>query len=141
MICTYYDSNHYDGKTQTRYFKYSDPLIGRKKILSRYESEWGTWCGSSEGYHKPNEVTIKDKGGVCISYEGHWKRNIDTPKWKLSKGDGLIRVVKYVLDFEFVSRKVEVYWQNKSTEEWTLTEDNRVENWDCKLKGSSSESD
>ena len=140
MICTYYNQQHYDGQRQTRYFKYSNPFFGRKTIRSRSDSEWTKWCGDSSGFHKPNEVTIKDKGGVCIQYEGGWKQRIDKPKWKISKGDGLINVKKYVLDFEFIARKVDVYWQNESTEEWTLTEDNWVENWNCKLKGAPSPS-
>ena len=140
MICTYWNYNHYDGQTQTRYFKYSNPMFGKKTILSRSDSEWTTWCGDSSYFYKPNELKIRDRGGVCIQHDGNWSASVDNPKYKISKGDGLIKVKKYVLDFEFVSRKVEGFWQKKSNGIWTISEDNWVENWNCKVKDAPSPS-
>jgi hypothetical protein len=127
MACSLYA----DGETHWRYLKYSNPFIGSKQIYNRVDGAWEKWCRPDAEYYKPCELTITNLGSVMYTYFEE-KLTKDRPEISRNKGDPIIIRLKYVLDFQFVTRKVE-------QEEFNLIGDSinskpyRVDNWDCKL--------
>lgn len=137
MICTYHDKDAYAGKYQTRYLKYSNPLIGPKQIYMRRGVEWEKWCSPTDPeYYKPCERNITDRGAVGTFYL-EAEMNVDDPKEGLSKGDEVVSVLKYTLDFEFITRRLVRYWETTSGKR--LKYKGNTEVWACELHNSPNE--
>ena len=111
MICTFYDKDRYEGKSQTRYLKYSNPLIGRKQIYNRVAGKWTKWCKPSGDYHKPCELTVSDKGAVLTEY---YKGTFKKPYRGKPAGFKYVQVSKYTLDFEFLKRRIDTHFETLS---------------------------
>lgn len=131
MICTLYQ----EGETHTRYLKYSNPIIGSKQIYNRVNGKWEEWCRPAPDMHKPCKLTITNRGATMQSVYEHTVEN-DAPEDNLLKGTLILEYIKYILDFEFVTRRVERHWtkmNGQATSDWTA-ENPHISNWDCKLK-------
>ena len=136
MICTFYD----DGKTHTRYHKYSNPLVGRKQIYQRVNGKWEKWCRPDQKYSKPCELTVSDKGAVLSSYFNEKITNEDfSKKHGIPMGTPFIQRHRYYLDFEFVTRKGETTDLRMSGHSIT-GKPHTTWNWNCKLKDAPSPS-
>ena len=136
MICTDYE----DGKTLTRYHKYSNPMIGRKQIYQRENGKWLNWCIPRSDYSKPCEFSISDKGAVKTAYFNH---EIDNESWSKKHGypmgTPILQIYRHYLDFEFVTSKVEAQSYFLSGEKLP-EDDGKTWIWNCKLKDASSPS-
>ena len=132
MICKY------DG--QTRYLKYVNPTVGTRAVYQRFEGEWFDWGKISlpSGYQRTGDgkLRITDRGAILkevikFDYEK------DYPDANLFEGDQVLRHVRYILDFEFVTRKVEHYLTRMNG---TLvlknqnSENPKIQNWTCELR-------
>ena len=134
MICTYTEYS----KTFTRILKYVNPIIRRKQIYTRVDGQWEEWCDKSDPEdHKPCELKISDRGAVMDAW--HLNTTIrDVPQYGLSKGDQIVQVTKYTLDFQFFKRRVDISWKTLSGKN-ILKNDERSEEWSCKKHDSSDE--
>ncbi len=135
MICTLPK----DGETLTRYLKYSDPIIGPKKIYNRIDGKWMDWCRPQPGQHVPCELTITDRGAILKQV---LKNAVDENihEFDLQKGDPILLHQKYILDFEFATRRVEFYLTHINGRPFSkyTSEKPQIDVWNCKLKGSTS---
>jgi hypothetical protein len=132
MICNL----HQDGETHTRYHKYSDPIIGWKQIYQRIDGSWLEWCrGDEPDYHAPCELTITNLGATMMTVH-QVTATKDLPENLIKKDDIIFVTRKYILDFEFVTRRMELYWTDIHNRYFTngpTIEKPYTENWSCKL--------
>ena len=132
MICEH--------KDEKRMLKYVDPIAGSKKILIRFEGDWVSWgmLDPNNKQHKPAELTITEKGAILIAtYRDSFDE--DVPRFGLMKDEEYLQHVRYILDFEFVTRIVEVHGTRMDGtplvmegEEYHPTNP-RIEKWSCEL--------
>jgi hypothetical protein len=122
MICTFYNKDSYEGKSQTRYLKYSNPLIGRKQIYQRIEGKWEKWC-------RPNELAVSNKGAVMTTYvSGTLSKRFEG----FPKGFEYVKVDKYTIDFEFLKRRIDIQFKSLHTGEVVFGKKGDAwERWDC----------
>tara|TARA_B100001093_G_scaffold495253_1_gene539519 strand:- start:478 stop:909 length:432 start_codon:yes stop_codon:yes gene_type:complete len=128
MICTFYDKDRYEGKSETEYLKYSNPLIGRKQIYDRVDGKWKKWCRPSEHDHKPCELTVSDKGAVGTFYV---KDTLKKPELGKPAGFKYVVVFNFTFDFEFLKKRVDYYFETLSGRR--IWGDKIWERWSCKL--------
>ena len=129
MICKYED--------HTRIHKYVDPLVGKKKVLQRFEGAWIPWGSGGKGKHRPPLLTITKRGAVLKTvYKLTAEQDYEDSN--LKKGDEYLRHWRYVLDFEFFTRKVERYVTKMGGSplvkgKLELDPDKpKIQNWNCK---------
>ena len=132
MICKIED--------QTRIHKYVDPIAGLTQVLQRFEGQWVEWGAVTPASikHKPDELKITEKGAILIAtYRDSFDK--DVPRFGLMKDEEYLQHVRYILDFEFVTRIVEVHGTRMDGtplvmegEEYHPTNP-RIEKWSCEL--------
>jgi hypothetical protein len=131
MTCSLYTG----GKTETRHLKYSDPIFGEKQIYNRVDGEWQEWCRSSTAAYNPCELTITNRGAIqTVVYEGTASK--DVPEDNMVQGTAILVHIKYILDFEFITRSVETYYTTMNGRSITgggSTDEPFIDVWDCKL--------
>ena len=136
MICTNYE----DGETYTRYHKYSNPMIGRKQIYQRVDGKWLNWCRPTPEDSRPCKISISNKGAVLTTYHDY---KLETEKWSKHFGVPIGTTIslkrKYYLDFEFVTRRVEIEGYRLNGESINGKPD-YTRTWNCRLKDASSPS-
>ena len=129
MIYTLYQ----DGETLTRYHKYSDPLIGWRQKFQRIDGSWLEWCRPQLGYHC--ELTITNRGAVMktvTEYTAYKDSNVDG----LHADDDFLHHEKYILDFEFLTRRLEwceAHMDGRPFSSGPSLANPAIENWNCKL--------
>jgi hypothetical protein len=129
MTCTLYQ----DGETLTRYLKYSNPLIGRKQIYQRIDGSWQEWCRPSRGYHC--ELTITNRGAIMKTVS-EYTANPNNNEYGLHAGDDFLYHEKYILDFEFSTRRMEWYEAHMDGRPFSSgpsLENPEIQIWNCKL--------
>lgn len=97
MTCTFQHPEFYNGKFQTKYLKYSNPIFSSKKLYSKRNGKWGNWCRSVPAHYKPCEISIVEKGAVMI---GHLKDKLSIGFAGKPAGYQFVKVIKYTLNFE-----------------------------------------
>ena len=130
MICTFYHKQSYNGKTQTRYLKYENPMFGFKSVSTRVGGDWKNWCQSRRKKTKTS-LEIMDRGAVCIQEVQDYTVKKDIPDEDLTKGQEVVKVITYTLDFEFFTRRLDWTWKT-NTGRRVLKEDDSWEVWDCR---------
>jgi len=132
MTCTLY----VDGETYTRYHKYLNPIIGSRQIYNRVDGKWRKWCSSKEpSYHAPCELNISNRGATMKTLSQTTARD-NFPEDALQKGDPILEHRKYILDFEFITRREEIYhthMDGRSFADGDTLENPRIYKWNCKL--------
>lgn len=107
-------------KDLTRTHKYSNPLIGQKKVLSRSDGQWKEWARKTKADRGPRKLTIRSRSA--------------TLETTTDDGDALVYHWRIVLDFEFITRK-EYLWISDNGgiyKEGTSPDKTRTYNWKCK---------
>jgi hypothetical protein len=129
MTCNVYQ----DGETFTKYYKYSDPLIGFKKVYSRIDGSWLEWCRPQLGYDC--ELTITNRGAVMKTVSVY-VANKGSLEDGLLVGDDFHHHEKYILDFEFLTRRLEWYEAHMDGRYFSFgpsLENPEIESRNCKL--------
>lgn len=129
MICKYED--------KTRIHRYVDPVIGKRKILQRFEGAWVAWNRVDSDGYRPYQFTITERGAVMTTvYKSTADKDFEYSN--LKKGDEYLKHIRYVLDFEFFTRKVEGYMtkiDGSPQVKGMIDHDPDkpiIENWNCK---------
>ena len=132
MICTYWK---WGSDRETRYLKYSNPLFGEKNILNRVDGVWKKWGSSSPDAFKP-ELSISEKGAVLTQTRRRIANKRQARFLGIPIETPFIHTIEYFLDFEFVTRRVEITVRRMNGEK--LHEEDQ--NWRCRLKDEESQS-
>jgi hypothetical protein len=111
MTCTFQHKDFYNGKFQTKYLKYSDPIFSSKNIYRNRNGEWDNWCRSVPAHYKPCKISIAKKGAVMI---GHLKDKLLKVFSGKPAGYQFIKVIKYTLDFEDPKLHINTHYETFS---------------------------
>ena len=91
-----------DGVTEIGIYKYINPIFGSKQVQQRVDGEWVKWGRDRSDDFVTEKVKINNRSAVLNRVK---KKAAIT-----QQGEEYIYHERYVLDFEFLTRKYENYF-------------------------------